>query len=212
MPVVTVADYGVGNLLSVARAFERCGATVVLTAEPAAIAGADYLVLPGVGAFADGMSGLRQRGLIEPIREFAARGRPFLGICLGMQMMLTSSEEFGSTRGLDLIAGTVVPIPATGSDGRAHKIPHIGWNAIEPPRCGAWQGTPLADTPPGTEMYFVHSFTAVPESAEHRLADASYNGRVVSAAIRSGNLCGCQFHPEKSGAAGLRLLVTFLAL
>ncbi|WP_279384302.1 imidazole glycerol phosphate synthase subunit HisH [Geotalea toluenoxydans] len=130
MSRVTVIDYGIGNLLSVARAFEHCGANVELTDDARKIADADYLVLPGVGAFADGMSGLVERGLIEPIKKFAAKERPFLGICLGMQMMLDQSEEYGANEGLGLIPGKVVAIPAVGVDGSPHKIPHIGWNEI----------------------------------------------------------------------------------
>ena len=124
-PVVTVIDYGVGNLFSVTKALERVGAEVILSSSPDDIANAQRLVLPGVGAFADGMRGLAERGLIEPIKRFAASGRPFLGICLGMQMMLDSSEEFGNHDGLGLIPGRVVAIPSIGAHG-VHKIPHIG--------------------------------------------------------------------------------------
>ena len=130
-PQVTVIDYGVGNLFSVTKALERVGAEVVLSAAAADIANAQRLVLPGVGAFADGMRGLAERGLIEPIKTFAASGRPFLGICLGMQMMLDSSEEFGNHQGLGLIPGRVVAVPSVGSSGQAHKIPHIGWAALK---------------------------------------------------------------------------------
>jgi imidazole glycerol-phosphate synthase subunit HisH len=213
MPVVTVIDYGIGNLLSVARAFEQCGASVVLTDNPKQIAGADYLVLPGVGAFADGMLGLRQRNLIESIKKFSSKDRPFLGICLGMQMMLSTSEEFGNHEGLNLIRGKVTVIPSTDITGAPHKIPHIGWNFLQfPPAISSWENSILANTLPGTAVYFVHSFTAVPDSPSNRLADCLYNGRFISAAIRSGNLYGCQFHPEKSGECGLKIIDTFLNL
>jgi glutamine amidotransferase len=213
MPTVTVIDYGIGNLLSVARAFEYCSANVILTEDAKQIADADYLVLPGVGAFADGMLGLQQRNLIEPIKEFSSKDRPFLGICLGMQMMLSTSEEFGNHEGLDLIKGKVTVIPSTDMTDSPHKIPHIGWNSLQfPPEISSWEDSILANTLPGTAVYFVHSFTAVPASPLNRLADCHYNGRVISAAIRSGNLYGCQFHPEKSGECGLKIIETFLKL
>lgn len=213
MPRVTVIDYGIGNILSVSRALEHCGAEVVLASDPLLIELADRLVLPGVGAFADGMAGLRERNMIDPLKEFARLGKPFLGICLGMQMMLDSSEEFGSHEGLGLIPGKVAAIPSTGVDGRPHKIPHIGWNALELPEAGlSWSGTILEDMAPGATAYFVHSFTAVPERREHRLADCRYDGRTIAAVIRSGSLYGCQFHPEKSGETGLSILRRFIAI
>ncbi len=211
MPTVTIIDYGIGNLLSVARAFEHCGANIVLTDDPAKITGADYLVLPGVGAFADGMSGLTERGLVEPIKSFAAKERPFLGICLGMQLMLDESEEFGANEGLGLIPGNVVAIPAMGSDGVPHKIPHIGWNEICFPAGISWEGSILNNTPEKSSFYFVHSFTAIPALHDHRLADCYYNGQLIAAAIRKDNLYGCQFHPEKSGKGGLQIIRYFVA-
>lgn len=213
MPQVTVVDYGMGNLLSVSRALEHCGAEVLLASDPNLITKAERLILPGVGAFADGMAGLRERGLIEPIRTFAGSGHPFLGICLGMQMMLETSEEFGGHEGLGLIAGKVVAIPLTNVDGRPHKIPHIGWDELVLPfQEISWAGTILADIEPGTTAYFVHSFTAVPSNLELRLADCNYNGRLISAVIRSEMLYGCQFHPEKSGETGLNILRRFIEL
>lgn len=213
MPRVTIIDYGMGNLLSVARALEHCGAEVLITSDPELVAHAERLILPGVGAFADGMAGLRERGLIEPIRKFARAGRPFLGICLGMQMMLDSSEEFGIHEGLGLVPGRVVAIPLTGVNNQTHKIPHIGWNKLLLPTPEAkWENTILAGLRPGASGYFVHSFTVVPQYPEHRLADCDYNGRIISAVIRSGSQYGCQFHPEKSGEVGLSILKRFISL
>ena len=210
---VTVVDYGVGNLFSVARAFEHCGAVVVLADTPQAVARASHLVLPGVGAFADGMRELRQRGLVEPVIEFAAGGRPFLGICLGMQMLLSASDEFGEHAGLGIVPGRVEAIPHTGADGRPHKIPHIGWNALRKPSPEPrWEGTILDGIPEGAAVYFVHSFTPVPDRTEHRLADCDYDGRVISAVVHKGLVFGCQFHPEKSGEVGLRIVRNFLEL
>lgn len=207
---VTIVDYGIGNLYSVCRALEYCGAEIELTDKREVIASATHLVLPGVGAFADGMLGLRDLGLVDPIRRFANRDGKLLGICLGMQMLLSASEEFGEHEGLDLIPGRVVRIPNTGVDGKRHKIPHVGWSAlIQPPTLSSWEGTILTGTRQGSEVYLVHSFTAVPDSPHHRLADCYYDGRLIAAAIRSGNVYGCQFHPEKSGSIGLDILRQF---
>ena len=212
---VTVIDYGIGNLLSVTRAVEKCGARPVLSDDPKTIASADCLVLPGVGAFADGMAGLRNRDLIGPIHDFVATGNPMLGICLGMQMLLDESTEFGISDGLGLIPGRVVEIPRVGPKGAVHKVPHIGWAENRPPEgrdIGWWAGSILDGTPLGTATYFVHSFTAWPEDESHRLADADYNGCRLSAVVRRGNVYGTQFHPEKSGPAGLSILERFLGL
>jgi glutamine amidotransferase len=200
-----------GNLLSVSRAFEKCNTEIVLANSAHAIEQADFLVLPGVGAFADGMSELKARGFIDPIKEFVAKERPFLGICLGMQMMLGESEEFGASQGLGIVPGRVEAIPRTGLDGRPHKIPHVGWNELIKPESISWSDSILAGTAETTSFYFVHSFTAAPLEENHRLADCFYNGRLISAAIRSGSIYGCQFHPEKSGLAGLKVIEHFLS-
>jgi glutamine amidotransferase len=210
-PEVTVVDYGMGNVGSVLRALSACGATPTMTGVPEEVASAARLVLPGVGAFADGMEELRRRGLIEPIRSFARSGRPFLGICLGMQMMLATGEEFGVVAGLGLIAGNVQAIPRYGSNGEPRKIPHVGWNRIAPSGPDAdWQGTILDGVAPDAAVYFVHSYAAVPDSPGHLLAHCDYDGCRIAAVIRSDALYGCQFHPEKSGPVGLRILDNFL--
>lgn len=212
MGTVTVVDYGAGNLFSVRRALEKSGAEVAFASTADAIARAERLVLPGVGAFQDGMNGLRERQLIDALRAFARSGRPMLGICLGMQMLLSTSEEFGEHQGLGIIEGRVRAIPLTAADGTLHKIPYIGWNRLELPVDGSeWSGSILADLNPGAAVYLLHSYTGVPEDARHRLADCHYDGRLISAAIRAGNVYGCQFHPEKSGAVGLRILASFVS-
>lgn len=212
-PEVTIVDYGIGNLFSVQRALETCGATVRLSSDPQIVAQAPRLVLPGVGAFEDGMAGLRERGLIEPLKRYAESGRPLLGICLGMQMLASASEEFGLHEGLGIVPGMVRAIPAVSTDSKAHKIPHIGWTGLIKPEGDAdWHGTILESTAPGTAVYLVHSFAVVPSDAAHRLADCEYGGHRLCAALRKGKVFGAQFHPEKSGPAGLAMLKRFLSL
>jgi len=168
--------------------------------------------LPGVGAFADGMRGLTERGLDKVVLEFANSGKPLLGICLGMQMLTSVSEEFGEHKGLGIIPGRVMPIPRTTIDGKHHKIPHIGWSGLVlPDDLPGWQGSILEQLNPGDAVYLVHSFDVRPDNKSHRLADCDYNGRVISAAIRLGNVSGTQFHPEKSGQIGLEILGSFLS-
>ncbi|MEN9847565.1 MAG: imidazole glycerol phosphate synthase subunit HisH [Pseudomonadota bacterium] len=212
-PIVTVIDYGVGNLLSVTRAFTYCGAEVILTDDPSIIRDAARLVLPGVGAFADGMFSLQQRKLVDVIQLFAKTERPLLGICLGMQMLMDSSEEFGFHQGLGLISGKVIEIPKVGQNGVPHKIPHIGWNLLQKPvHQPDWQDSLLTGVTLGSASYFVHSFMAMPDKQQHRFADTNYNGQIIPAVIRSGNIYGCQFHPEKSGEVGLQIIKNFLML
>ena len=212
-PVVTVVDFGIGNLYSVQRAFETCGAAVEVTADSVRIAQAQRLVLPGVGAFADGMLGLRDRDLVGPLRDFAASGRPLLGICLGMQMLASVSEEFGLHEGLNLVPGRVLPLPPESKDGSRQKIPHIGWVPLmHAHHEGSWRGSVLEGSPNATDVYLVHSYSVVPSDAAHRLAVCMHGGHLLCAAIRRGNIHGLQFHPEKSGPAGLRMLSQFITL
>lgn len=212
-PLVTVIDYGIGNLFSVRRALEHCGANVEVTGDPATIAAAGRLLLPGVGAFADGMHSLTESGLAQVVSDYAATGRPLLGICLGMQMLADKSEEFGEHPGLGIIPGKVAAIPATGRDGRKHKIPHIGWASLALPEgLNNWDGTILQGLQPGDAVYLVHSYHLEVADASQRLADCYYNGRRITAAVRKGNVYGCQFHPEKSGEIGLSILRQFIAI
>lgn len=208
---VVIIDYGVGNLLSVQRGLEHCGAVVTITSDPGVIFSASRVVLPGVGAFGDGMAELRRNNLDMVVKEVAARGTPLMGICLGMQMLLDESEEFGITAGLGLIPGRVVPIPPVTSDGQPQKIPHIGWNAlVHSKECQSWKKTLLENVDTGESVYFVHSFMANPTNPTHRIAECVYGGVAVSALIGRGNVYGCQFHPEKSGEIGLKMLRRFV--
>lgn len=213
-PRVVVVDYGMGNVLSVCRAIERCDGAAVLTSSPTEIAAAERVVLPGVGAFGDCMAALTERGLIDPVRRFVDTGRPFLGICVGMQILHDFGEEFAGAPGLGLVAGRVAQIPTAKADGSQRKIPHIGWTSVTPPpgaRADRWSATILAETRPGTPLYFVHSFSAAPTDPAHCLAIADYQGFPVTAAVHRDNITGTQFHPEKSGPAGLALLANFVA-
>jgi len=208
---VGVIDYGVGNLLSVQRGLEHCGARVTLTADPKQILAAERVVLPGVGSFGNAMQALERFGLVSPIRELAYRQTRVLGICLGMQLLLEESEEFGLTTGLGLIPGRVIPVPVQTTSGEMQKIPHVGWNALQPSSASrGWSGTLLQDNCTLEAAYFVHSFMAVPSDPNHRIAECVYGGHLVPAAIGRDQITGCQFHPEKSGEVGLKILRRFI--
>lgn len=208
---ITVIDYGLSNLRSVQNAFARCGGETLLTSSAADVRAAEALVLPGVGAFRDGMAGLERLGLVEIIRQKAVEGTPLLGICLGMQMLFDESEEFGTCSGLGLIPGRVVKIPAEDVQGKPQKVPHISWDPLFP--AGGqpdFAGTVLEKVTPGQECYFIHSYEAKPAKEADRLADTRYGGRGVCAVAAHGSVVGCQFHPEKSGPVGLSILSQFI--
>jgi len=207
---VTLIDYGIGNLLSVTRALEYCGASVKIATTAVEINAAERLVLPGVGAFADGMQGLRERDLIRSIQDYADSGKPLLGICLGMQMLASSSEEFGEQVGLNIIPGTVKAIARTSVNGEPLRIPHIGWSNLVRPESAQWTNSMLADIKENSSVYLVHSFRMQPDNASDLLAYYVYGGHKISAVIRRGAVYGCQFHPEKSGSQGLAIIRRFL--
>lgn len=206
---VTVVDYGLGNLFSVERAIRHVGANAIITDNPNIISAADYLILPGVGAFGQGISNLQEKGFIEPIKGFALSGRPFLGICLGMQLLMAFSEELGIHKGLNLIEGKVVRFPVN-----THcKVPQIGWNEMESPGSDVtWKDTILNGIRSENSVYFIHSYVVVPDSSHHILATTSYGGYNYCSVIKKDSIYGCQFHPEKSGEVGLKILRNFLEL
>ena len=201
--MIAVIDYGVGNLFSLCRSLEAIGQQPVVTGDPDLLRQADKLFLPGVGAFADAADKLRQTGLDQVICQEAAKGKPILGICLGMQLLFEESLEFGAWKGLGLIPGKVVPMEGVIPAG--YKIPHIGWNALCYPQGKAHPL--LATVPEGECVYFVHSFYAT-DCADAVIATTEY-GAELTAAVARGNVMGCQFHPEKSGVVGLSILKTF---
>jgi len=207
---IIVVDYGRGNLFSVCQAITRVGGRPRLTDDPAVVAAADRVILPGVGAFGDAMAGLRSRGLDDGLKTFAATARPLLGICLGMELLLDESSEFGRHAGLGLIPGRVdlLPDPARGS---GEKIPNTGWCRLIPAEGGTpWAESLFRGVKAGDFAYFVHSFAAWPREARHGLADIAFGGATVAAAITAGPVSACQFHPEKSGEVGLAILDAFV--
>ena len=206
---LAVIDYGLCNLLSVYHAFHSMGVEAQVTSDPEVVLNADAAILPGVGAFGDGMKGLRDKGLIKPIDEFVKTGKPFLGICLGAQMLLTRSHEFGVHEGLNFIPGEVRGFKGTPEV--PLKIPHIGWNQL---RLGqaSWEGTILEGLKDGEQMYFVHSFYLDPADQRCGLARTEYGNHKFCSVVAKGNVYGCQFHPEKSAGAGLKILNNFVHL
>jgi glutamine amidotransferase len=215
--VITLVDYGIGNLRSIEKAFERVGVPVVRTDDPDRIARAERVALPGVGAFGACRAELDRRGLIEPVLHAAGRGVPLLGICVGMQLLFDASEEMGVTPGLGLLPGRVVRFApglseyaGDGAPPRRLKVPHMGWSRVASsasPLLSGLEGD--ADTAP--HYYFVHSYHAAPERDADVLGWARYGER-FPAIVGRGNVFGVQFHPEKSQHAGLRLLMNFATL
>ena len=199
--MIAIIDYGVGNLFSLASSFRAIGAETVVTSDPAVLRAADKLILPGVGAFGDAAEKLRASGLVDTLLDEVANGKPILGICLGMQLLFEKSYEYGEHAGLGLLAGQVV-----GMEGRLPKtlkIPHIGWNALHIQK----KSPLLRYVQEGECVYFVHSFYA--ENCEDSLLATAEYGKELTAAVAKGNVFGCQFHPEKSGDVGLRILKAF---
>ncbi len=198
--MIAIIDYGMGNLHSVSKAVERLGYEAAVTSDAERIAAADGAILPGVGAFGDAMLHLRETGLKEAVLQYAASGKPLLGICLGMQLLFAQSEEYGLHEGLNLLPGRVVRFAGD------YKIPHMGWN-----RLSFRQPSPLFAGVNEGHVYFVHSFHVVPERASDLLATTEYYQQ-VTAIVGRGSVYGMQFHPEKSGAVGMKLLDNFLQL
>jgi glutamine amidotransferase len=204
---VTVIDYGRGNLFSLRQAVQKIGSEVELTDRLSDIRAAECIILPGVGAFEDGMIGLTERGLVDPLRDAAARGTPMLGICVGCQMLMDVSYEFGEHNGLTLISGVVEKLPPPQvDDADMIRIPNVGWHQVEPVSGNATPGG-LVDQ---NWMYFVHSYAPRPHDRAHILATIKMNGQDVPIAVIKDNVVGVQFHPEKSGTAGLALLRRFV--
>ena len=209
-PRVAVVDIGIGNLHSVLQACHAAGLQASLSSDRDEIASAHALILPGVGAFGDAMKSLIERNLTGTIRAFSLSGRPLVGICLGMQLLMSSSEEFGHHQGLDLIPGRTVRFQKPlRNDGRAEKVPHVGWSRIyraETSQKGdPWIDTPLEELPDAPYMHFVHSYHVQPAESEHVIARTTYGNVTFASAIRIRNTFGFQFHPERSGPEGIAI-------
>jgi glutamine amidotransferase len=210
-PTVAIIDYGMGNLRSVAKALERLGAEARIVSSPSQVGGAGALVLPGVGAFGQAMDRLRQAGFDELVQGWAGEDRPFLGICLGLQLMFSESEEFGPVKGLDVVAGRVVRFrgpayqPHDGQPGL--KVPHMGWNNLRVVK----DHPVVAGLPADAMAYFVHSYYGVPEDDSWTTVVTDHGVEFASAVAR-GNCFASQFHPEKSGDVGLRMVANFIRL
>ncbi len=201
-PGIVVVDYGMGNLRSVSKALEKAGARVIISSKPREILRADKVIVPGVGAFKDAMAELKSRRLIEPIKEFTGKGKPFLGLCLGLQLIFSKSAEGGISKGLDLLKGKVVKF----RPGRL-KIPHMGWNQLDiKGNCPLLKGVPQ-----GSYFYFVHSYYAVPADKKCVAAWTGYGVKFPSV-VYSDNIYATQFHPEKSQELGLKILRNFVKL
>ena len=198
--MIAIIDYGMGKLRSVSKAFEAVGHQAVVTRDPRVIGNASHVVLPGVGAFGNCMDNIERYGLVEPIRAAIQSGKPFLGICLGLQLLFEESEEFGPHKGLGIIPGKVRRFAAV----RGLKVPHMGWNSVTVARpCPLFEGIPNE-----SYWYFVHSFYVDPSNKTIAVASTDYGTRFVSSVWRD-NVVACQFHPEKSQAVGLRLIKNF---
>lgn len=205
---IAIIDYEMGNLFSVKRACEQAGLDVLITADASVIMSSDAAILPGVGAFGDAMDNLRRLDLVVPIKEFVKTGKPFMGICLGMQLLMSDSEEFGYHKGLNIIEGSVVRFPAENREGGKIKVPHVGWNKIFQPSSEDltyWNESPLKNIMSGEFMYFVHSYYAVPSDKRAVLSTTTYEGTQFCSGIFLRNVFACQYHPEKSAAEGIKI-------
>ena len=200
-PLIAVIDYGAGNLRSVAKALERSGLAALVASDGAEVGRADGVVLPGVGAFADAVANLRDQGLDDAVRDSIEAGRPYLGICLGLQVLFDESDEHGPTGGLEFLPGRVERFAERGADGEPLRVPHIGWNTVR------FRGShPMLEHLPAEDCYyFVHSYKAVPAGSEMAVGLADYGGD-FAAAVATERLFAVQFHPEKSQMAGKKLL------
>ena len=204
-PQVAVVDYGLGNLFSVKHACEHAGMETVITSDGEQLLRADAVLLPGVGAFGDAMSALERLELISVLKDLVASGKPLVGICLGMQLLMSESVEFGRHRGLGFIEGDVVRLEESRMTSRPVKVPEVGWNRLRMPRPRHWEGSLLDGLEDGEFMYFVHSFYVRPADPSVMLSTTRYGSMDYCSSFQRRNLFACQFHPERSGPSGLRV-------
>ena len=202
-PKVAIVDYALGNLFSIKHACERVGLNSIITSDKEEILEADGVLLPGMGAFGDAMQTLHKLDLVAVLRDIAASDKPLIGICLGIQLLLSESYEFGHHKGLGIIEGEVVPLGHPHEDGKQLKVPQIGWNQIISAR--SWDETLLRSIPDREYMYFVHSYAPQPQDADVVLAKTIYGGVEFCSSLRRENIFACLFHPERSGVMGLKI-------
>lgn len=205
---VAIIDYQMGNMFSVQHACTNAGLSSFITADPGEIRRADGAILPGVGAFGEAMQNLRRLDLIDVIKDFISSGKAFMGVCLGLQLLFTESEEFGKSGGLGIVQGSVLRFPGIDSAGKKRKVPYIGWNAIHRPKDrngDPWKGSPLQDVTDGAYMYFVHSYYVVPSSPSVVLSVTDYGEIEYCSSLLVGNVFATQFHPEKSAREGIMI-------
>jgi len=207
MRKIAILNYGIGNVKSIYNALAQINARPILTNRVEEIREADGVILPGVGAFASGMENLAKYELEGPISDYVQTGKPFLGICLGMQMLMDESEEFGHTRGLGLVNGKVIRLKVTHA-----RLPHVGWSKIEQPAHRPWSDTIFQDIKTNTNLYFVHSFAVHPKNTKDVLSLTTYDDNTYCSAFGKDNVYGVQFHPEKSADMGLKILKNFINL
>ena len=207
--MIAIIDYDLANLFSVKRAVEYNGNRAIITDLASEISQADKLILPGVGAYGEAMENIKRKELIPILKERVGKGVPILGICLGMQLLMSTSEELGIHEGLGFIDGEVKHFENCESFEKDQKVPFVGWSEITIPENKRWQNTILKDMKSNTHFYFVHSYVVIPSENKHVLARTSYGSHNYCAVVQKDNIIGCQFHPEKSGNAGLQILKRF---
>ncbi len=212
MSKVVIVDYQLGNLFSVKQALENIGLVVEVSSDPASLPGAAAVVLPGVGAFGDAMKNLNDTGMSDALRGYIAEGKPFMGVCLGLQLLFTESEEFGSSKGLNVLPGTVKRFANhEDSKGNIVRVPQIAWNEIYPDGRD-WSVTPFQSLNPNEHMYFVHSFFVEPQESGVTLSKTQYHDKEYTSSVLKENIFACQFHPEKSGNKGLSIYKNWASL
>lgn len=205
---IVIVDYDIGNIKSIINAFKHHNVELILSSNKDDILSADAVVLPGVGAFSHGMENLEKKGLVDVLKEYASKDKPFLGICLGMQLLFSKSYEFLETKGLDIISGTVEII--TKDDNT--KLPHISWNEIFTDNINLWENTIFNNIQNSSNVYFVHSYVCLPKDDSLVLSYTDYSNNKFCSAVKKGNIYGCQFHPEKSANLGLKIIKNFIEI
>ena len=210
LPNILIIDYNLGNIFSVQNACKHNGINTIVSNDKKDIESADAIILPGVGAFGDAMDNMRKLDLIEPIKDFIHSKKPFMGVCLGMQLLFTESEEFGNHKGLDIIKGQIKKFPNIGSSKNKIKVPQVGWNKLITDKNTNWINSPLSTLNNDSFMYFVHSYFACPEDESVILSKTVYEDITYCSSILKENIFATQFHPEKSAETGVNIYANWI--